>query len=165
MYLRNIVFAACLALSTPPAPVHAGTGNPVLSVVAPQIAGGAVDFDMAALEAMPQSGFSTSTVWTDGTHEYSGIPLKALLARLGITSGEIKATALNDYSVTIPIDSLEDDAPILAIHVDGKAFSRREKGPVWLIYPFDAAERYRTEQIFGRSIWQLRSLDLVTATP
>ncbi len=159
MFLRNAVLAACLALSLPATP---GRAEPILTVAGPARQ---VDLDMAALEALPQVSFATSTVWTDGTHQFSGVPLKALLAAQGITGGAVKAIALNDYSVTIPVDSLEDTAPILATRIDGKTFSRREKGPIWLIYPFDAAERFRTELIFGRSIWQLRRLEAIHSVP
>ena len=33
--------------------------------------------------------------------------------------------------------------------------SVREKGPLWVIYPFDSDPEYQTEVIYSRSIWQL----------
>lgn len=111
--------------------------------------------DHADLDAMPRVSFSTSTLWTDGVKEFSGVPLKHLLAEAGITEGEVQAIALNDYAVTIPVQSLEDDAPIVADRIDGNTFGRRDKGPLWIVYPYDAATKYRSEEAYGRSVWQL----------
>jgi len=36
----------------------------------------------------------------------------------------------------------------------------REKGPLWIIYPFDATNAYRTESHYARSIWQLERIDV-----
>ena len=55
---------------------------------------------------------------------------------------------------------LVDQAPLLAILMDGQPMSLRDKGPVWMVYPYDAGEEFRTEQALSRSIWQLTTLDL-----
>ncbi len=114
-----------------------------------------VAYSRADLEAMPRVSFKTSTTWTEGVQEFSGVPLKVLLEGAGITEGMVKATAVNDYVVDIPVDALSDDAPIVADLIDGKPFSRRAKGPLWIMYPFDSAASVRTEENFGRSVWQL----------
>jgi hypothetical protein len=36
--------------------------------------------------------------------------------------------------------------------------SLREKGPLWVIYPYDSDPAYRTEETYSRSIWQLNRL-------
>lgn len=107
------------------------------------------------LEAMPRVSFRKGTTWTEGAQEFSGVPLKSILAASGITSGLVRAVAVNDYIVDIPVDELDDSFPIIADLIDGKPFSRREKGPLWIMYPFDKAPSYRTETNFGRSVWQL----------
>lgn len=117
--------------------------------------GEAVNFTRAQLEAMQRVTFSTSTLWTQGVREFSGVPLKVLLAEAGITEGTVKAVAVNDYVVEIPVEALEPEAPIVADLIDGKDFSRREKGPLWIIYPYDSSNAYRTEENYGRSVWQL----------
>jgi hypothetical protein len=122
--------------------IEAGNGQPVT-------------YSRADLDALPRVTFKTSTQWTKGVLEFSGVPLKALLEGVGITSGTVRAVAVNDYIVEIPFESLADDAPIVADQIDGKTFSRREKGPLWIMYPFDKANSYRTEENFGRSVWQL----------
>ena len=34
----------------------------------------------------------------------------------------------------------------------------RDKGPLWVIYPFDDDPRYRSETVYFRSIWQLNRI-------
>ena len=122
--------------------------------------GGAVvaEFDRAALEAMPQITFSTATIWTEGVIEFTGVSLRALLADAGITAGDFRAIALNDYAVEMPFEDLTDDAPIIAHLMDGAPFSRRGKGPLWIVFPYDSAPEFRSETNYGRSVWQLNRI-------
>ncbi|MEC8574513.1 MAG: oxidoreductase, partial [Pseudomonadota bacterium] len=36
--------------------------------------------------------------------------------------------------------------------------SLRDKGPLWIVYPFDSDPAYQTEAIYSRSIWQLEEI-------
>lgn len=130
----------------------------VLTVRAQNLEGGMQEFDMAAIEALPQERFSTSSVWTEGVHEFSGPSLATVLDSLDVTGVVIHARALNDYAIEIPVETLEAGAPIIATRIDGEAFPRREKGPLWIVYPYDADVRFQTESTYGRSIWQLVEL-------
>lgn len=114
-----------------------------------------VTFTREDLAGMERISFKTSTLWTDGVKEFSGVPLKAILEVSGITTGVVRAVAVNDYLVEIPVESLELDAPIIADQIDGKGFTRREKGPLWILFPFDKSTVYQTEENYGRSVWQL----------
>ena len=117
-------------------------------------------FTMDELEAMPKVGFTTKTVWTEGPHHFTGPSLKAVLEAAGAQGTTISARALNDYTIQIPFESLEDGAPIIATRIDGEHFPRREKGPLWIVYPYDSARKYQAEIIYGRSIWQLSDLSV-----
>lgn len=116
------------------------------------------NFDIDMLKALPASGFDTTTTWTVGKSRFDGVPLKTLLNAVGATGDTITATALNKYSVQIPLDVIQDTAPIVAYHIDGKPFSRRDKGPLWIVFPYDSDSRYQTELVYGWSIWQLAGL-------
>jgi hypothetical protein len=48
----------------------------------------------------------------------------------------------------------------LATLADGKPMSVREKGPVWMLFPYDDVAAYRTEQTYARSIWQLNRIEI-----
>ncbi|MFK7842858.1 MAG: molybdopterin-dependent oxidoreductase [Sphingorhabdus sp.] len=120
-----------------------------------------VEISLEALDDMDQVAFKTTTIWTDGENQFSGVPLKALLERLGAEGNEVQMIALNDYAVSMPISELEDDAPIVATRINGETMSVREKGPFWVIYPFDRDARYSTETNYSRSIWQLNRLKVI----
>lgn len=121
----------------------------------------AARFDLNLLQTLPQVEYRTSTIWTDGEKVFAGVPLSALLKRLGVSSGRLKARAINDYTVEIPIDSLQDNAPMIAFSMDGAPMSRRDKGPLWIVYPYDSDPSFRTEVNFSRSIWQLDRIEVV----
>ncbi len=116
---------------------------------------------MAALQALDQESFETSTIWTDGVHEFRGVCLKELLKHLNVTADEVIATAINDYAVRLPVPAEDEDGPILALEMDGAPMSRRGKGPVWLMYPYDSHAKFRTQTIYARSVWQLNTIEIV----
>ncbi len=118
-------------------------------------------FDMDMLQALPATSFETTTIWTDGKNRFVGVPLSALLESLGVEAGTLRATALNDYSVQMPVDAAQVDAPIIAYEMDGQPMSRRQKGPLWIVYPYDSDAEYRSELVYSRSIWQLDRLEVV----
>ena len=118
------------------------------------------NFDMDMLQAMPASGFETTSTWTVGKNRYDGVPLKALLDAVGATGGTITATALNNYSVQIPIEAIEDSVPIVAYHIDGAPFSRRDKGPLWIVFPYDSDPLLQSERFQSQSIWSLATMTL-----
>lgn len=118
-------------------------------------------FDMELLHSLGETAISTSTVWTDGVHVYSGVSLIELLAALDITEGNLEMLAVNDYLVDVPVSDAVEGGPIIAYAVDGVPMSLRDKGPLWLIYPYDSDVKYRNEEIFARSIWQLNRINIL----
>nr|WP_111299188.1 molybdopterin-dependent oxidoreductase [Paracoccus saliphilus] len=133
----------------------AASEEPILTVEGPQ---GTTSYDLAGLEAMEPVTFTTTTIWTNAPHEYTGVPLLKLLEHAGVTEGSILATAINDYAVEIPLAEITEDYPVVAYHLDGEPMSIRDKGPLWIIYPFDSDEKLRAEVIYSRSIWQLNRI-------
>lgn len=149
--------SAAFAAETMPAP----SGDIVLTVSGAPAAAAPVAFDLAMLQSLPAETIRTTTIWTEGQHDFAGVSLHVLLDHLGVTSGTIKATAINDYSVDIPVSDAMPAGPIIAYQMDGKPMSRREKGPLWIVYPYDGSPAYRTEVTYSRSIWQLDRLEIV----
>lgn len=120
--------------------------------------GDSLQLDQDQLAALPQTAFTTSTTWTSGTPTFKGVLLKDLIAAVGATGKSITLKAANDYAITITADDVKPDAPLLAYLMDDKTMSLREKGPVWMVYPYDQNEAYRTEETYARSIWQLTEI-------
>lgn len=120
-----------------------------------------LSLDLAELRALPETTFETSTIWTDGVHTFTGVALVDLMAELGVEDGTLIATAINDYTVEIPVSDAVEGGPIIAYLMDGNEMHVRDKGPLWVIYPYDSDADYRTEVIYSRSIWQLDRLEIV----
>lgn len=116
---------------------------------------GSAVFDAEMLAALGEEVISTTTIWTDGVQEFRGVSLAALVSYLGVSSGTLVATAINDYIVEIPVADAIEGGPILAYENNGQTMSVRDKGPLWLVYPYDSDKAYQTEVIYSRSIWQL----------
>ncbi|WP_367846642.1 molybdopterin-dependent oxidoreductase [Rhodoferax sp. WC2427] len=115
-------------------------------------------FDMAMLEKLPQKTFTTQTPWYPKPVTFTGPLLRDVLAAAGAKGSKIVAVALNDYKTDIPFDDATRFNPIVAHLLDNKPMSIREKGPLFIVYPFDTAAELRTEMYYNRSAWQLSSL-------
>ena len=127
--------------------------------------GKAASFDMATLERMKQRSIRTATPWYNGPREFSGPLLREVLAAAGVPAqvrGMASFTALNDYRVEIPLEDAHRHDVILARLIDGKPIGVREKGPLFVMYPFDERPELRTTVYFSRCIWQLKSIELPT---
>ena len=167
LFARNaalVVGFATLAGYAAAQDVPAPTDTPILTVsgaIAVTNVGDTLEFDRVAWEALDATIIETSTIWTDEVHVFEGVSLKTLVDLLGVTEGTILATAINDYTVEIPVTDAVEEGAIIAHLVDGKEMSIRENGPLWVIYPYDSNADYRTEVIYSRSIWQLDRLEVV----
>jgi hypothetical protein len=157
-----LVLAAAVGLMVAPSAWAENLAEPqgdVILTVSGAIANtnddGLARLDMALLDGLPRHSFATSTIWTEGVDTYEGVLLSDLLAAVGATGTNVLAKALNDYEITFPIAEATAEGPLLAYRTNGKPMSVREKGPIWLIFPYDAVEAFRTEQTYARSIWQL----------
>jgi hypothetical protein len=166
--LRRLLAAAALAavLGATPAAAEgfASPAGPVILTLGGKIAAtnseGTLALDQALLETLPQHEFATSTIWTEGVATFRGVLLRDLLRATGATGTTVTLTALNDYSITLPVAEATETAPLLAYLMNGQPMSVRDKGPVWLIYPYDADADFRTEQTYARSIWQLDRIEV-----
>ena len=122
---------------------------------------GSAQFDLNMLEALDSTIVETSTIWTEGKNVFQGVSLSVLVEELGIEGATLKATAINDYAVEIPLSDAVVGGPIVAYKMDGNTMSVRDKGPLWVIYPYDSNADYRSEVVYSRSIWQLDRIEAV----
>lgn len=123
--------------------------------------GSQAQFDMPMLEALPQTSFSTRTPWYAGPRHFSGPLLRDVLSAAGAQGTVLRAGALNDYRVDVPWDDAQRHDVILARLLDGKPMAVRDKGPLFLIYPFDEHPELRSALYYARSAWQLRTIEVL----
>jgi len=137
----------------------AGAAGKPLLTVSGNIAGGeAVDFDRESLESMATETIRTSTPWTQGVQEFRGIPLEDLLARVGARGTGLRAVALNDYAAEFPIEKAVAGGALIAVRQNGAPLSVRDKGPLWIVFPYDSDPKLLTDEFLNWSAWQLRTL-------
>lgn len=116
---------------------------------------GAALFDREMLEEIGLSSMRTSTIWTQGVVHFEGVMLHEILERLGVKAGTLTLHAANEYSTQIAVADIKPDAPLIAFRRDGKNMSLREKGPLWVMFPFDTHPEYRSDIAYSLSVWQL----------
>lgn len=116
--------------------------------------------DRAMLHELPQSRIETSTIWTKGVQSFSGVELHTLLAALGVQSGTIRVIALNDYAVEIPVSEIRAGGAVLADVRNDAPMTVRDKGPLWIVYPYDTSDEFRTEVVYSRSVWQVDRIEV-----
>jgi hypothetical protein len=117
-------------------------------------------FDVGMLEALPGRATVANTPWYPGNTRFEGPLGSAVLDLVGAGGTILRVTALNDYVVEIPVADFRKWPVILATKIDGKSISVREKGPIFVIYPFDQDPALYNELYFGRSAWQLKSIEV-----
>ena len=123
-------------------------------------AGETARFDMKMLEALPQHSFTTSTPWYDRPVKFTGPRLADVLTAVKASGSTVSAVAINDYAIKIPVTDTTQHQVIVAHLLDDKPMPVREKGPLFVVYPFDASAALRTSVYYERSIWQLKALDI-----
>jgi hypothetical protein len=116
--------------------------------------------DRPTLENLGHDGFETGTPWYSNRARFDGVPMTRLMQAVGATGTTVRATALNDYTTDIPIADFERFGVLLATKRDGQYMPVRDKGPLFIIYPFDRFPELQTHQYYSRSAWQVASLTI-----
>lgn len=158
--------AAVVGLSLPAlaASLSAPTGKPILYIggkISVRNVGDEAVFDIAMLDALGTKSFKTATPWTDGVATWEGVPLSTLMNAVGASGTTIRTTALNDYVVDVPMAGLAEDGAILAMRRDGELMPVSNKGPLFILYPFDDHANLRQQSFYMRCAWQIARLDVL----
>lgn len=118
-------------------------------------------FDMSMLEQLPQASFSTRTPWYAQARRFTGPLLRDLLSAVGAQGQVVRALALNDYRVDIPVEDTRRWDVIVARLLDERPMTVRDKGPLFVMYPFDRHAELRNPLYHSRCAWQLRTLEVM----
>lgn len=115
-------------------------------------------FDREMLLELGVDSMDTGTPWTEGVNTFSGPRLAALLDTVGAKGESLSVTALNDYSANLPVQDAYDHNIMLVMDVNGKKMSVRDKGPIFVLYPFADDPSLNNEVIHNRSVWQVKAI-------
>jgi hypothetical protein len=110
------------------------------------------------LESIASRHFSTKTPWTDTASEFEGPTVRALLNYVGAKSDSFHLVAHDDYRVQVTGIDFDKYPAIFALKQNGKYMSLRNKGPAWLLFPWDDYPELHSEVNSSMSVWQLKEM-------
>ena len=80
------------------------------------------------LEAIGRASITTRSEVSDVPQVFDGVPLRAVLDRVGAKGKAMRATALNDYVSMVPLEDLQFE-PIIAMRVDNRLLRFATRAP------------------------------------
>ena len=117
-------------------------------------------FDRAALEAIGLETVETVTPWYTGKVKFQGVAMAKLLGSVGAQGTSVTVTALDDYVSTIPIEDFTKYHVILAMKRNGTDMAVHDKGPLFVIYPYDSKPELQNQTYYSRSAWQVKRIEV-----
>ncbi|MGK7869695.1 molybdopterin-dependent oxidoreductase [Falsiroseomonas sp. E2-1-a20] len=159
--MHRRALAALLTLAVWPPRDAAAQGRPVLRVTGTfaGVPGREAVFDLPRLEGLGTVPLVTRTAWTGSAPQhFSGVPLARVLEAVRAEGDSLRAVALNDYAVTLPVEDATRHGAILATRHDGVPMRVRDRGPIWLLYPWTERPELDTPVFRERAIWQLAQI-------
>lgn len=132
----------------------------ILAIEQPGQTATVAQLDLAAIKGLGSVTFETTTPWTDGKIVFEAVPGDRLLPLLGDGGSVVQATALDDYSVEIPLDDFKSGKAHIAYSMNGEPLEEGAFGPYWIVYRYDSDPALTDEPHQARSIWQLKSLSV-----
>lgn len=146
-----------------PAWAQSPTGQPLLTVtgkIQNTNAENAFIFDRDMLQNLPQGKIVTHTPWYDEVSEFEGPLARAIVEWVQVDGAQqARVYALNDYSAVVPVSDLLDLGMVFATQRNGETLRVRDKGPIFLVYPFDDNPNLNSEVYHNRSVWQIKSIE------
>lgn len=116
------------------------------------------EFDRDMLEALGTHTVATTTPWHNGPVRFEGVRMDRLMRAVEASGDSVTAVALNDYTTDIPVSDFGAFGTILALKRDGAYMPVRDKGPLFIIYPYDSNPELKRQIYFNRSAWQVARL-------
>ncbi|HHA1294218.1 molybdopterin-dependent oxidoreductase [Enterobacter ludwigii] len=136
-------------------------GKPVLTIsgkIENSNQNGAAVFDIAGLEKIGLVTMRTRNPWYNDQTRFEGIPMKKLMELVGAKGTVLSVTALNDYTTEIPIEDFTKYNVILAIKMNGQYMRVRDKGPLFIVYPYESNKELDNQVYYSRSAWQISKM-------
>jgi len=116
------------------------------------------EFDLASLKKLPQQSFTTHTPWFKDPMTFTGPLMRDVLASAKLKGTGLSAVALDEYKAKLPFSDTEKFDVILAHSINGEPMSAKNKGPLFIVYPYDSKKELQTVLYYQRSVWQLKAL-------
>jgi hypothetical protein len=159
--MKRLVLAATAICALMLTAIVSHAQEAVVLTIDGQINGGvARDFSIGQLESLGMTTIETSTPWHDGKVGFEGVPLRRLMEYVGASGKTAAVLALNNYRTEIPLSDFTRYPAVLAVKQNGAYMPVSDKGPLFIIYPFDASQELKSELFYSRSAWQVRRITI-----
>jgi len=152
LILTFSVHADTRSKPTPVLQVYQSSGQPTRSTRL------ASEWDMSGLKALPQRSFTTHTPWYQQPVTFTGPLVRDVLNASKVSGVTLTAMALDEYKSRIPLSDVNKFDVILAHSINGEPLNPKNKGPLFIVYPFDSKKELQSVLYYQRSVWQLISL-------
>lgn len=116
-----------------------------------------------ALLSLPQQTFKTHHTWSKEADEFSGPLLQDVLNQVCPKASKLKLKAINDYQVDLDFDKIKQYEPVLALSMNGERLTIRNKGPIWIMIPFDKYTSVPERSLDEALVWQLSHIKILEA--
>jgi hypothetical protein len=116
------------------------------------------EWDLASLKKLPQKTFTTRTPWFKAPVTFTGPLVRDVLANAQLEGKILNAVALDDYKSKIPFSDVMNFDAILAHSINGAQLTAKNKGPLFIVYPYDSKKELQAVVYYQRSVWQLKAL-------
>jgi len=158
---RRPLLCMLTTLSFPGAAHPTAAASDTILTLQGQVRHGRQDFSLAALEALGLEHLATVTPWTHEVQSFSGVTLARLLRAAGADArARLRAEALNRYGTELQPEDAAANGALLATRLDGTPMRVRDRGPLWLVFPWSQRPDLASPQVYERSIWQLRRIEI-----
>ncbi len=147
---------AIMVLALPRLALAQGTALTVIN----SVNGSEVTLTDEELMALAHATVNTENEFVDGMTAFSGPLGRDVLALVGEGGSMVVLTAVNDYAVEVPIEDFVNYDVVFAMSADGERFSRRDKGPIWVVYPMSDFAELQDPVYNARLIWQLVKVEI-----
>lgn len=119
-------------------------------------------FSETKLLELPQHSFTTNHTWSTTPQEFSGPLLADVIKLVCPNAREVYLRSLDQYSIMINFQKLAKYQPILALKIDGKLLSIRERGPIWLMVDTNGY-KLPARSLDNLLVWQLYYIRIITS--
>ncbi len=149
---------------TPGSAIPAPTGDTFITITGKIGTSNAPDntvlIDAPTIETLMQVEYKVDDPFDKVEATFRGALLTDLLDVLKASSDttNLKFTALDDYTITLPLDTVRKWSLMLAVKQDGSYLTIDKRGPAMVVFPNKNFQIDATND--GLWIWQIKSIDV-----
>ncbi len=129
------------------------------SIVVSGLGGGERLLTLDQIKTLGSAELRTSTVWTEGVQVFTGVTGAQFVENLGAGGRTVHAVAANGYTVVIPAAVFATETLLISYARNGQMMTLRDKGPFWVVFPFDANAKFRSDTYRSYAIWSVTRFD------